>query len=66
MKNNKHNSNESLNLKSFILGEIVGCLQVIIDNRIISDNEYYVITVGKPPKINVAHGCNLKELERNT
>lgn len=39
-----------LNLQSFDLGEIGGGKQLIIDYRIISSGEYYVMTLGDAPK----------------
>ena len=63
MTDKSNNSENSINLQSFDLGEPGGGNQLIIDSRVISDTEYYVITLGNPPKINVTPGCNIKELE---
>ena len=53
---------------SFDLGEAGGGEQVIIDYREISSTEYYVMTLGNGPKIDLSADSgseNLKEDEKN-
>lgn len=56
-------TNDSINLKSFDLGEMGGGKQLIIDYRTISPTEYYVVTLGNGPKIDLTPNANIKELE---
>ena len=60
--NEKINSIEIFH--NFDLGELGGGKQLIIDYKDISPTEYYVITLGNGPKIDLTPDLNIKELEK--
>ena len=59
--------NEKINpievFHSFDLGELGGGKQLIIDYRAISPTEYYVMTLGNGPKIDLTSDLDIKKLE---
>lgn len=59
--------NEKINpieiFHSFDLGELGGGKQLIIDYRVISPTEYYVMTLGNGPKIDLTPDLDIKKLE---
>ena len=63
MEEKKKETIESINLKSFNLGELGGGKQLIIDYRKTSESEYLVMTLGNPSPINASLDCKKKELK---
>ena len=61
MDNEKTNPIEIFH--SFDLGELGGGEQLIIDYRAISPTEYYVMTLGNGPKIDLTPDLDIKKLE---
>lgn len=53
-------TNQIEKLQSFDLGERGGGTQIIIDYRVISPTEYYVMTLGNAPKIREEANDNIK------